>query len=105
VRNVALNIHLALFTIARRRQSDYTENAWTSLVFRDGLELFRPFAGRITALKQDNDFHSFDLYSNPAAGKARPEACADAFHIPLRFIFLEFELSARHASRLCIWNN
>ena len=49
VRNVALNIHLALFTIARRRQSDYTENAWTHS-FRDGLDC-SALAGRITALK------------------------------------------------------
>src|SRR5262249_23532377 len=47
--NVALNIHLAFFTISRRRQSDDTKNART-YSFRDGLDC-SALAGRITALK------------------------------------------------------
>src|SRR5215471_7476656 len=59
VRNVALDIHLALFTIARRRQGDNAENARTDS-FCDGFDC-SAFAGRVTAFKYDNDSRPFSL--------------------------------------------
>src|SRR5215468_961681 len=71
-------LHLALFTIARRRQGDNAENARTD-PFRDGFNC-SAFAGRVTAFKYNNDFRPFSL--DPILKSARPEACAGAFHIP-----------------------
>ena len=61
-------------------------------------------SGRITALKQDNDFHSFGLY--PILQPAKLELKL----VQMLFIFLALHLLgirivSRHASHLCIWTN
>src|SRR5580693_8825633 len=60
MRNITLNIHLAFFAVARRRQGDNSKNARAD-PFADGLDC-PAFASRVSPLKYDNDSCSFGLH-------------------------------------------
>ncbi len=84
-RNVALDIHLALFAVARRRQRHDAEDARADAL---GDRLDRAaLAGRVAALEYDDDprFVRFDPVLQ--SGKARPEACAAPSHNPCVLFF------------------
>src|SRR5262249_37896310 len=95
-------LHLALFTIARRRQGDNAENARTD-PFRDGFNC-SAFAGRVTAFKYNNDFRPFSL--DPILKSAQ----LDLKLVQVLFIFLALHLLgirivSSHGSHLCTWND
>src|SRR6516225_6333778 len=95
VRNVALNIHLAFFTIAWRWQSNNAENARTDTLC-DRFDC-SALAGRVTAFKYDDDFRPFGLH--PILQPTQ----LDLKLVQMLFIFLALHLLgirivSRHAS-------
>src|SRR5262249_28887502 len=101
-RNIGLDIHLALFTIAPRRQGHNPENARTDPI--PGCFNCSSLAGRASALQYNNYFRPFSL--DPILKSAQLDLkLVQVLFIFLALYLLGIRIVSSHANHLCIWND